>query len=211
VGVDDEDEDEIHSRFKTVVGAVLLVFNPLSVGALSDLLKVPTISTTLRSLHSLLLVPDPEKTEDPIRAFHKSFPDFLTDPKRCKDERFFVEPKVHHTEILLSCLNLMKNRLKENICNLEDYTVLSEVKEHSSFRKEKIGDALGYACQFWTKHLLEICGRSSCVDEVQRAIDEFFTTHLLHWIEVLILMGTLRVGVYAMNEIEQWYTSVSVV
>jgi hypothetical protein len=58
VDVDDEDEEEIYSHFKTVVAAVLLVFNPLSVRALSDLLRVSNISTTLHSLHSLLLVPD---------------------------------------------------------------------------------------------------------------------------------------------------------
>ena len=211
--VDDVDADagEIHSRFKTVVGAVLLVFNPLPVRALSDLLQVSRISTTLRSLHSLLLVPDPEKIEDPIRTFHKSFPDFLTDPKRCGDKWFFVEPTVYHTEILLSCLNLMREQLKRNICNLDDYAVSSEVKDLSAHRKVHIGDALEYACCFWTKHLLEVPGSSSCVEEVQEAIDNFFTTHLMDWIEVLALTENLGVGVYAMNDVEQWCTLVSVI
>ena len=60
----DADTEEIYSRFKTVVGAVLLVLNPLSTAALSDLLGMSGISTTLCSLHSLLLVPD--STEDPV-------------------------------------------------------------------------------------------------------------------------------------------------
>src|ERR1700743_1066249 len=63
VDADDGDVDEIHSCLRTVVGAALLVFNPLSVGALSDLLKLSSIPTALRSLHSLLLVPDPETAE----------------------------------------------------------------------------------------------------------------------------------------------------
>jgi hypothetical protein len=46
---------------------------------------------------------------------------------------------------------------------------------------------------------------------VQKAIDKFFTVHLLHWIEVLALTGNLGVGVYAMNDIEQWYDLVSIV
>ncbi|KAF9643476.1 hypothetical protein BDM02DRAFT_3191591, partial [Thelephora ganbajun] len=170
VDADDEDEEQIHSRFKAVVGTALLVFNPLSVRALSDLLKVPNTSTTLRSLHSLLLVPDSEKMADPIRPFHKPFPDFLTDPKRCKDERFFVKPGVYHAEILLSCLNLMRERLGKNICNLDDYAILSEVKDLSVRRKDYIGDALEYACQFWTKHLLEIPSSSPCVEEVQKGV-----------------------------------------
>ena len=144
----DEDDKEIYSRFKTVVGAVLLVSDPLSARALADLLKHSNINTTLRSLHSLLLIPD--GSEDPIRIFHKSFPDFLTDPSRCKNEKFFVDPTIYHEEILLSCLRLMRERLKRNICNMDDYVILSEVKDISTRRKDYIGDALEYACQFWT-------------------------------------------------------------
>ena len=209
VNADDGDKDEIYSNFKTVVGAVLLVFNPLSVGALSDLLKISTIPTTLYSLHSLLLVPGPEKMEDPIQVFHKSFPDFLTDPKRCKDKWFFLDLTVHHTEISLACLNLMKERLKKNICGLDDYAVLSRVMDLSTCQKVNIGDSLEYACCFWTKHLLEVPGSNPHIGEVQKAIDEFFTIHLLHWIEVLVLTRNLGDGVCAINDIEKWCTSVS--
>ena len=209
VDVDDMDKDKIYSRFKTVVGTVLLVFNPLSVGALSDLLKISTIPTTLHSLHSLLLIPDKEKTDTPIKPFHKSFPDFITDPKRCRDKWFYVDPAVHHAEILLSCLNLMKEKLKKNICSLDDYVILSDVKNLPACRKVNIGDSLEYACCFWTKHLLEMPGSSA--GEVQKAIDEFFNIHLLHWIEVLVVTRNLGIGVYAMNDIEKWYASVSTV
>ena len=203
-----QDDDEIYSRFKTVVGAVLLVYNPLSAKALSDLLGLSKIYTTLHTLHSLLLVP--EGPEDPIHTFHKSFPDFLTDPNRCKNKKFLVEPSIHHAEILLSCLKLMKEKLKRNICNLDDYAILSEVKDLSARKKDNIGDALEYACQFWAKHLLGIPSNSPCVQEVQRAIDQLFTTHFLHWIEVLVLVGNLDVGVHTVNDVEQWYTGVSI-
>ena len=198
-------------RFQAVVGTVLLIFNPLSIKGLSKLLeiKIPLIQSTIRSLHSLLLVPD--RTEDPIQIFHKSFPDFLTDPERCEDKHFLVEPAVHHPETLLSCLRLMGKRLKKNICNLDDHAVLSEVKDLSDRQKAHIGDALEYACCFWTKHLLEVPGSSSCIEEVQKAIDNFFTTHFLDWIEVLALTGNLGVGVHAINDVEQWCTLVSVV
>ena len=207
IDMDGKDDEEIYRRFKTVVGTVLLVFNPLSMKTLSDLLISSSISTTLHSLHSLLLIPD--GPEDPIYIFHKSFPDFLTDYKRCKDDRFFVDPAVHHVEILLSCLNLMGERLKRNICNLDDYAVLGEVEDLSTRQKDYIGDALEYACCFWTKHLLGIPSTGPCVEKVQRAIDQFFKTNLLHWIEVLILTRNLNTGVYAVNDVEQWCTLVS--
>jgi len=75
----DMDNDELHSNFRTVLGAVLLVVNPLSVKALSELLRVSGTPTALRSLHSLLLVPTSK--DAPVHIFHKSFPDFLMDQK----------------------------------------------------------------------------------------------------------------------------------
>ena len=203
----DSDRQELYSHFKSVVGAVLLVLNPLPVKSLSTLLGRSNISTILRSLHSLLLIPD--SIEDPIHTFHKSFPDFLTDPKRCKDERFFVDPLVHHRELLLSCLNLMKKGLKKNICNLDDHVILSEVKDLSTHQKTHIGSALGYACCFWTRHLAETPSDGYDSEEIWKAIDEFFTTHLLFWIEVLAIMGNLGIGIHAINDIKQWYISVS--
>jgi len=213
LGSDDQNPDnqEVYRHFRSAVGAVLLAFNPLSMKSLSYLLNdfgAPSdISTALNPLHSLLLVPD--RAEDSINVFHKSFPDFLMDPKRCQDTRFFVDPSVHHTEILLSCLHLMEKRLKRNICNLYEHADLRNVKDISARRKEHIGDALEYSCKFWTKHLVMSPSDGPCAGRVQKAIDKFFTTHLLFWIEVLIIMRSLDLGVHFINDIQQWYTLVS--
>jgi len=205
------DDTQLYSCLHSVLGTVMLIFNPLSIKGLSELLKSHHTSSyilsTMRSLHSLLLVPD--CLEDPVLTFHKSFPDFLTNPNRCKDKRFFVEPIVHHAEILLLCLSLMQERLEKNICRLDDCTILNEVKDLPEHQKDYIGDALEYACCFWTKHLVKIPSSSPDVEEVQKAIDKFFTTHLLFWIEALSLVGKLDLGVYALNDIQQWYMLVS--
>ena len=206
---DETDNSQDYADFQVVVGTVLLIFNPLPIKALSQLLAhdISHIHSTIRSLHSLLLIP--KGLEDPIQTFHKSFPDFLTNPDRCKDKQFLVDPAARHVEILLSCFSLMRERLKKNICNLDDYAVISEVKDLSAQKKDCIEGALEYACKFWTKHLLGIPGTSSQVKEIQKAIDLFFTTCLLYWIEILTLTGNLGVGVYAMNDIEQWCALVS--
>lgn len=198
---------QAYIHFKIVVGTVLLVFNPLSIKTLSELLGMPDIQTIIHPLNPLLLIP--KKLEDPISSFHKSFPDFLTNPERCTDDRFLIVPAIHHMRILISCLTLMREKLKKNICNLDEHAVLSEIKDLSAQKRNCIGDALEYACKFWTNHLLTVPTTSSHVQEVQGAVDEFFTICLLYWIEVLALTGNLEVGVYAMNDIEQWYTLVS--
>ena len=202
-----EDDTEIYPHFRSIIGAVLLVFNPLPVGVLSTILGRSEIPTTLRSLHSLLLIPKSEA--EPIQVFHKSFPDFLMDPERCKIQRFFINPSVHHQEILLLCLSLMKERLKKNIYNLDDYASLDPVEDLSTCYKVQIGDALGYACQFWAKHLAEVPNSGQGIEEVHEAIDDFFPTSFLLWIEVLSIMGILDVGVYALNNVQQWYMLVS--
>ena len=198
-----------YHQFQTVVGAVLLLFNPLSITELSDLLgcSMQCIQSAIQSLHSLLLVPG--SIEEPIQVFHKSFPDFLMDPIRCEDEKLVIEPAACHAEILLACLRLMEKRLRRNICNLDDFAVLSDVRDPSTHKKVYIGDGLEYACKFWTKHLLEIPSNNPCAEEVQKAIDKFFRVHLLHWVEVLAITRNLGVGIYAMNDIQQWYNFVS--
>ena len=103
----------------------------------------------------------------------------------------------------------MEEKLKRNICNLDNYAVLSNVKDLSGHQKKHIGGALEYACQFWTKYLMESPSSGPDAEQVQKAIDRFFTTHLLFWIEVLIIMGNLDVSVHSINDIQQWYKLVS--
>jgi hypothetical protein len=103
----------------------------------------------------------------------------------------------------------MEKRLRKNICHLDDYAVLSEVKDLSARKEVYIGEALEYACKSWTKHLLEIPSGSSHAEGVHKAIKKFFTVHLLYWIEALALTKNLGVGIHAMNDIQQWYNGVS--
>jgi hypothetical protein len=131
------------------------------------------------------------------------------DPGRCQDKQFFVEPAGHHEKILLACLGLMEKRLRKNICNLDDYAVLSDVKDLSARKEVHIGEALEYVCKSWTKHLLEIPSGSPHAEGVQKAIKKFFKVHLLCWIEVLALTKNLGVGIHAMNDVQQWYSLVS--
>ena len=189
----------------------MLIFQPLSVRALSDLLMncgtASSIYGALRTLHSLLLIPD--GIDDPVQIFHKSFPDFLTDPKRCTDQNFFIDPSIYHSEVLLSCLNLMKEKLKRNICELDGCVPLKDVEDLPTQRSAYIGDALEYACKFWASHLVKTSVNDPSFEKVDKAINEFFTKCFLFWIEALSLMENLDIGVYALKDVHQWYMEVS--
>ena len=92
---------------------------------------------------------------------------------------------------------------------MDDSTILSKVEDLPTLRTTHIGQTLEYACQFWASHLAKVSDISDGATEIFQAIDDFFETGFLSWVEVLILTKNLDVGVYALNDIEQWYTLVS--
>ena len=77
---------------RSVLGSVVLATDPLSPSTIAILLGFDPnyVSPLLSSIHSLLVFE--EDTDHPVRPFHKSFPDFITDPARCTDPRFYVSP-----------------------------------------------------------------------------------------------------------------------
>ena len=87
---DDDPEDD--PKVRSVLGAVILATNPLSPSTIAALLGFDPedVFPLLSSLHSLLILP--EDIDQPVRPFHKSFPDFIVDPARCTDPRFCVSP-----------------------------------------------------------------------------------------------------------------------
>ena len=98
---------------------------------------------------------------------------------------------------------------EEEYCGLDDYVVLSKVKDLPARRETCIGSSLEYACRFWARHLAKVPGDGPDAKRIQEAIEEFFTKRLFHWVEVLSIVGNLGVAVYAINDIRQWHISVS--
>ena len=149
----DTSEAEVFDNVRDVLGAIILAFNPLSRRELSMILGIPTalISTTLRHLHSVILVPPDDSKE--IRIFHKSFPDFLQDKKRCTNLRFHVDPTTHHGHMVLRCLKLVKE-LKGNPCHLPPFTMNQDRLDLPQLLESELGSATQYACNYWAKHLI---------------------------------------------------------
>ncbi|KAJ5643920.1 uncharacterized protein N7484_006427 [Penicillium longicatenatum] len=91
----EEEKEDIRNRFQVTVGAIVMLFEPLSATALGNMLSVPesTITETLQCLLSVLSVSEEDK---PIRLLHLSFRDFLLDPQRCVNENFWISQKKKH-------------------------------------------------------------------------------------------------------------------
>jgi hypothetical protein len=200
-------EPAVFDNMRHVLGAIILAFYPLSRKALSTILNLSTtlISTTLRHLHSLILVPTDETKE--IRVFHKSFPDFLQDDTRCTDRRFYVNSTTRHGDMALDCLELVK-KLKRNPCSLPPFTMNQDVLDLPRLLENKLGGAVRYACGYWARHLKlsPIFG-----DYVRRGI--ISVTEVLEsaplWIEVMSLENRLEELIRSMYALLAWLDEVS--
>ncbi|KII95974.1 hypothetical protein PLICRDRAFT_151028 [Plicaturopsis crispa FD-325 SS-3] len=171
-----------------VLNTVLLAFDPQTAKCLAELLGLEQhqISTSIQRFHSVIHIP--KVKDNPITIFHASFFDYMVDAKRSK--HFHLDAPAHHTFLASTCLNYMNKHLHQNLCNLDGRPLL-----HDITNRMDVPDALQYACVYWTRHLVAGAITPENVDYVQAAIESFFKTHLLHWIECLSLIGQLDTAV----------------
>ena len=198
-------DPEVFVNARRVLGSIVLAFNPLSRRELATILGTSTsfISATLRNLHSVILVPTNETEK--IRIFHKSFPDFLQDRRRCTNPRFHIDSRVYHGEMGLSCLKLVKE-LRENPCSLPPFTMNQDVRSLSQLLENKLGGGVRYACSHWARHL-----KSSRLSGAPEAVT--LTISVLKsaapWIEVMSLENRLGEVIHSMNSLRRWLPHVS--
>ena len=203
----DVQESTVFVNMRRVLGAIVLAFNPLSRRELSTILGTPMslISTTLRHLHSVILIPANESKE--IRIFHKSFPDFLQDGKRCTDPRFHIKPETYHSHMVLNCLELMK-KLKRNPCSLSPFIMNQSVPILPELLEKELGGAMRYACGYWARHLELSPISGSYHFQVALSATKMLKSAPL-WIEVMSLEGHLEVVIHSMNSLLAWLDKVS--
>jgi hypothetical protein len=200
-------EPEEFANIRHVLGAIVLAFNPLSRRELSTILgtSMSLISTTLRHLHSVILVPSDETKK--IRIFHKSFPDFLQDDKRCTNTRLHIDPETYHGDMALSCLELVKE-LKRNPCSLPPFTMNQDIQDLPQLLEKKIGGAVQYACTYWARHLR----LSPTSEDFTEQVVDLITNTLQNappWIEVMSLENQLGEVIHSMNSLLDWLDKVS--
>jgi hypothetical protein len=181
----DEEKEEQCRALRYIVGSIAVLFSPLSVQSLDQLLDVAEgVRLTLEDLHAILDIPN--NRSRPVRLHHPSFRDFLLDRKRCGDDRFYVDEKSTHEKLASRCLELMSapSGLRQDMCNLSDPGVLRrEINEETINRN--LPPELQYACRYWVDHL----ERSGCSINDRDATHCFLKKHLLRWLEAMSLLN----------------------
>jgi len=186
-------EDKV-SMFKMIIECLILLYDPLSVTSLSNLLDIPIqdIGALIPPLRSVLNVPErADGKPDPsgtIKLFHLSFRDFLVDPELADDKeggKFWIDEARAHTKLAYHCLRLLGDgALSEDVC-----CVQAPATRRAAISKAKVAEHLSkevaYACSYWVQHI--VASRERVMDEGQ--VHQFLKKHLLHWIEALSWLG----------------------
>ena len=182
IGQDDWESQQLLQDFKDIIGVIILLFIPLSIDAIAQLLsrERDDVKNLLDMFHSVLHIPQDFDTV--VKPLHLSFRDFLLDSKK-KGTKFWIDEQSIHQHLTQQCLEVMGCRLRMNICTLDYGTELSEVsQEHIN---ENLPLELQYCCQYWAHHL----ERSSCSGSLIGSVFTFLEEHFLHWMEAMNVLG----------------------
>ena len=197
-----DDDPEDAPKVRSALGAVVLSANPLSPCTIATLLGLDAedVFPLLSSMHSLLVFKeDPNST---VRAFHRSFPDYIIDPVRCTDPRFLICPPDQHAELLVGCLKLMNQGLEQNMCKLPGGAMNLEVDDLEERTGKYIDRALQYACKSWHKHLVDMIPTQ--IMKITPILHQFLEKKFVFWLEVLSVLGAAREAVDALESTAKW-------
>jgi len=182
--------------FRQIVGSIVIMADVMTIKNLANLLCLRSgeVKEALDSLRSVLNIPKNES--QPVRIFHPSFRDFLLDKQRCSDRGFWINEKERHIDLFRHCLELMSKRLRQDICNIREPGVLITEISKDTIQSVITAD-LQYACRYWVYHFQQ----GNPVEEDSRIL-QFLMQHLLHWLEVLTLVGEVSEGVLMIASLE---------
>ena len=100
------------------------------------------------------------------------------------------------------CSSDLNRGLKQNMCNLPDGVLNSEVDDLKERTKKNIDHALEYACRSWHKHLVGMT--SAHTSKITSALHRFLEGKFVFWLDVLSVLGAAREAVDALDVAARW-------
>jgi NACHT domain len=201
--------DEAQILFRSIMGQLLAAIEPLSIDSLISLRQHALVDDPedsdpvlvleiLSHLGSLLSHVTSSNQTRPILPLHTSFRDFLTNKT---SNVFYVDLADAHYQLTHSCLGLMLDNLKFNICKLKSsYLANSDVPDLETRIAEHIPPALSYACIYWGDHLEHLGFDHGIFKKLQ----SLFETKFLFWLEVLSVKNKVGLASPALSFLLIW-------
>jgi hypothetical protein len=181
---------------RSILAAMILAKRPLSASTIAKLLNIENdiMEYFFIRMRSVL------STQNPLQISHQSFVDFLLDGKACLPA-FLINLDYWRRYLTISCLNMMEEGLKFNICELDSsYFRNSDIPDLDMRIETHILPALSYSCLFWAQHLSE----SDYDDEIYYKIQEFMDNRFLYWLEVLSLCRQVNQASRTLRVLTDW-------
>ena len=172
-----------------VLQAVVYVYNPLSMSAISVLVQMPIgrVHAALAFLHSLIYIPSPQHPAKHISIFHASFYDFISNENMSSEHH--LDPCISHKSLVLQCLSLID----------KEWSGKTNVPYLVERRCGDISESLSYACSSWVLHFTYADSTNESAE-----LKHFFQTHLLRWIDCLSILGKLGSAMELLHILENW-------
>jgi len=197
------------AEFRLVIGVLLSTapYRPLCDETIAKLagVRVNLVKIWVEDLGSMLY--RDEGASGGIRVRHLSISDFFVSDN-CQGD-YQVNLRDANVKLGIACLEKMIEQLRFNICGLEDSRLANaDVEGLASRIKENISDDLQYSSLYWSNHL---CFTPDTGERrVWDMLRKFFEgPYALFWVEVLSIMGMLRIGVPSLRELTSKLVKVS--
>ena len=190
-----------NAEFRRMIGVLLISapYRPLCEETVAELsgVRPDMVKIWVEDLGSMFY--RDEGASGGIRARHLSISDFFVTEDCWGD--YQVNLRETNMTLGIACIEKMVEQLRFNICGLEDSRLANaDVKDLASRIKENISDALHYSCLYRSNHLCFTpnTGEERVWDNLKIFLEG---PYLLFWVEVLSIIGMLRVGVPSLREL----------
>ena len=182
----------------SVIGAIVIAKNSLRASDLEQLLGVRDTLSIVSQLSPVLLI----SNTGHLQICHQSFTDFMLDQKRSK--AFWVDSQKHSLCFAGSCMKYMSAKLKFNFFDLKTSHILNkDIPNLMDHIKNVKSTALAHASYFWAIYLQndpdEVLKK-----EIMVQMEDFLMNHLLHWLEIMSLMGDVNHAARLLLLAENW-------
>lgn len=177
--------------FQKILGTIAIAREPLSAAAIAEILGFPssdTVYNLLRSVRSVLHVP--EAPEEPIRAIHPTFSEYLLSSNLKKPDTFRIDASMQHCTLFSRSLATM-DHLECDIAGIGDPLLFkSDITALDEVLQQCIPSHLRYVCRYWSTHF----GGAVDSGRLPRLHDrfmKFLRKQFLNWLEVCSLLRML--------------------
>src|SRR5258707_170499 len=182
-------ENECIEDMTLIIGTVTQLRSEMPLEVIARILEQDEdrVQTALGRIQSI--IPNPADRSRLIQIYHPSFSDFVTSRERCPDSRFYVNTSIHERRLALQCLNILNDRLSEEVETLLKPTEEADVVSKDTVLRT-IPQEVQYACRFWAVHVA-FSPMDNSDKQLMERLDQFSSTMLLRWVVSMSILHAI--------------------